>query len=113
MVVEVATAPPVEANGLHSPPDSNMKDASDSELSDLEDEQPAERPAEQPAPASDDIGEIEPSYYSNDGVPVFVPSMHQFKNFTLFVSCIRLEDVPLVGHRAKKNHRCTKSTNTA
>lgn len=97
MVVEVATAPPVEANGLHSPPDSNMKDASDSELSDLEEEQPAE----QPAPAGDDIGEIEPSYYSNDGVPVFVPSMHQFKDFTLFVSCILGENISLLDHCAK------------
>jgi hypothetical protein len=79
MVAAAAPGPAVEANGLHSPPDSNMKDASDSELSDLE---------EQPAPPSVDIGEIEPSYYSNDGVPVFVPSMEQFQDFTLFVSCI-------------------------
>jgi hypothetical protein len=86
-----------------------MKDASDSELSDLEDEQPAE----QPAPAGDDIGEIEPSYFSNDGVPVFVPSMDQFKDFTLFVSYILHENMPPVGHCAKKNNRCTKSTNTA
>ncbi|TVY84137.1 DNA damage-responsive transcriptional repressor RPH1 [Lachnellula suecica] len=72
-----ATGPTIEVSGLHSPPDSNLKDASDSELSDLEDEHPA--------PAADDIDEIEPSYYSNDGVPVFVPSMEQFKDFTLFM----------------------------
>ena len=83
VVVAAAPGPALEANGLHSPPDSNMKDASDSELSDLDEEQ-----AEQPAPASDDIGEIEPSYYSDDGVPVFTPTMYQFKDFTRFVSCI-------------------------
>ena len=80
MVAAAAPGPAVEVNGLHSPPDSNTKDASDSELSDLEEEQPA--------PPGADIGEIEPSYYSNDGVPVFVPSMQQFQDFTLFVSCI-------------------------
>lgn len=83
VVVAAAPGPAPEVNGLHSPPDSNMKDASDSELSDLDEEQP-----EQPALANDDIGDIEPSYYSDDGVPVFLPSMHQFKDFTRFVSCI-------------------------
>lgn len=90
----VAPGPAAEANGLHSPPDSNMKDASDSELSDLDEEQPA------PPPADD--GEIEPSYYSNDGIPVFVPTMDQFRDFTLFVSCILRQNQPLVGNCAKR-----------
>ena len=70
-----APGPAVEVNGLHSPPDSNMKDASDSELSDLEDN----------PELLDDIGDIEPEYYSDGGVPVFVPTMRQFEDFTLFV----------------------------
>ncbi|CAG8982063.1 hypothetical protein HYALB_00008790 [Hymenoscyphus albidus] len=83
MVAGPAPGPAVEVNGLHSPPDSNTKDASDSELSDLEEEQP-----EQPAQPTDedDIGEIVPAYYSNDGVPVFEPTMHQFKDFTIYMN---------------------------
>ncbi|EHK99490.1 putative DNA damage-responsive transcriptional repressor RPH1 [Glarea lozoyensis 74030] len=61
-----------------------MKDASDSELSDLEDEQTA---APKPEPV-DDIGDIEPEYYSDGGVPVFVPTMKQFEDFTLFMKKI-------------------------
>ncbi|TVY19910.1 DNA damage-responsive transcriptional repressor RPH1 [Lachnellula arida] len=83
VVVAAAPGPAPEVNGLHSPPDSNMKDASDSELSDLDEEQP-----EQPGLANDDIGEIEPAYYSDDGVPVFLPSMEQFKDFTRFMTKI-------------------------
>lgn len=81
---------------LHSPPDSNntaKSDASDSELSDLEDE-PILSDAPQPAPASDngdsrndacdDIGEVLPDHWSGT-VPVFKPTMHQFKDFKRFV----------------------------
>lgn len=72
--------PPQEAEAqLHSPPESNKDspptlklDGSDSELSDLEDEE--------------DIGMIEPDHYSDDGVPVFKPTMAQFQNFQLYVS---------------------------
>ncbi|KAF4628181.1 hypothetical protein G7Y89_g9973 [Cudoniella acicularis] len=85
--IVVAVPPPgttMEASGLHSPPDSNTKDASDSELSDLEDQEP---PAPEAAAAgdADDIGEVTPDYYSNDGVPVFKPNMDQFKDFTKFM----------------------------
>ncbi|KAH8656944.1 hypothetical protein BGZ60DRAFT_531809 [Tricladium varicosporioides] len=83
--IAVAVPPPghaTEASGLHSPPDSNTKDASDSELSDIEDQEPtAQVPTEDP----DDIGEVYPAYWSNDGVPVFTPTMEQFKDFTKFM----------------------------
>ena len=81
MMAGPAPGPAAAVTGLHSPPDSNTKDASDSELSDLEEEQPA---APKPEPV-DDIGDIEPEYYSEGGVPVFVPTMKQFEDFTLFV----------------------------
>jgi hypothetical protein len=63
--------------GLHSPPDSNNAlklEGSDSELSDIEDPE-------------EDMGEIEPDYYADDGrVPVFKPTMDQFRSFKLYVS---------------------------
>lgn len=91
MAAGPAPGPAVEMNGLHSPPDSNTKDASDSELSDLEEEQ--EKPV-QPK-EEDDIGEIVPSYYSNDGVPVFEPTMHQFRDFTIYVrSLVAFHNLP-------------------
>jgi hypothetical protein len=64
---------------LRSPPESNKDsppshklDATDSELSDLEEEE--------------EIGEIKPDHYSDDGVPVFKPTMAEFKSFKLYVS---------------------------
>ncbi|KAK7948677.1 uncharacterized protein PG986_009563 [Apiospora aurea] len=96
--------------GLHSPPDSNnaMKlDGSDdeSELSDL-DESEIQRPPTAPtsttdgeevkkeesdAPAQeeeeDDIGEINPAEWSGT-VPVFRPTMYQFKDFKKFMTKI-------------------------
>jgi hypothetical protein len=72
-------APGAEAQ-LHSPPQSNKDsppsqklDGSDSELSDLEDD-------------VEEIGTIEPDSYSDDGVPIFKPTMAQFKSFKLYVS---------------------------
>ncbi|KAL1848705.1 hypothetical protein VTK73DRAFT_10069 [Phialemonium thermophilum] len=106
--------PPV---GLHSPPDSHnatVLDGSDSELSDLDDiaekledgyaarpafatptppqAAPAPAPASEtaaptPPPPVDDIGEILPDHYSGT-VPVFKPTMHQFKDFKLFMEKI-------------------------
>jgi hypothetical protein len=76
----VVAAPETEGQ-LHSPPASNKEDstsakhdgaASDSELSDLED-------------IEEDIGEVTPAYYSDGGVPVFEPTMDQFKSFKLYV----------------------------
>jgi len=68
------------SNGLSSPPDSNnalkMDGTSDSELSDLEDN-------------DEDIGEVVPDGWSaenNTGVPIFKPTMAQFKNFEAYVS---------------------------
>lgn len=92
------SAPPF----LHSPPESNnapKSDASDSELSDLEDEPmvdgtslPNLQPtAEETSPGAlpqpediEDIGEVVPDHWSG-AVPVFKPTMHQFKDFQRFV----------------------------
>lgn len=99
---------------LHSPPDSNnahKSDASDSELSDLEDEPmldgtslptlpSLEQDAPQDAPTEaqeepEDIGEVLPDHWSG-AVPIFTPTMHQFKDFQRFVRStpptVRLED---------------------
>jgi hypothetical protein len=92
------SAPPF----LHSPPESNnapKSDASDSELSDLEDEPmvdgtslPNLQPtAEETSPDAlpqpeeiEDIGEVTPDHWSG-AVPVFKPTMHQFKDFQRFM----------------------------
>ncbi|KAJ2976387.1 hypothetical protein NQ176_g4978 [Zarea fungicola] len=94
---------------LHSPPDSNnalKTDASDSELSELEDEPaldgalPAPGPNPGPGPSisaeppvtepdHDDIGEVLPDHWSGT-VPVFRPTMDQFKDFKRFVCLMPL-----------------------
>lgn len=98
----IAVVPP-KPTGLNSPPDSNnaMKlDGSDSELSDLDDAITADLQAPRPvglattAPAPTasepepepkiDIGEVLPAEYSGT-VPVFRPTMEQFRDFKLFV----------------------------
>lgn len=112
VTVATATAPVVDApkdqpesvnpsqpNFLHSPPDSNnavKSDASDSELSELEDEPALDSApsrlsvsAEEPEPPAaehdqDDIGEVLPDHWSGT-VPVFKPTMDQFKDFKKFV----------------------------
>ena len=65
--------------GLQSPPETNLKDnSSDSELSDLEPEQD-----------SNELHDIKPDHYSPDGsVPVFTPSMEEFKDFQRYVSTL-------------------------
>jgi len=84
---------------LHSPPDSNntiKSEASDSELSELEDEPVLDgaRPKTPPPHSAEakpeqeedeDIGEVLPDHWSGT-VPVFKPTMHQFKDFQRFVS---------------------------
>lgn len=89
--------------GLHSPPDSNNAmdvDDSDSELSDLDevadklngalkDEPVDEAAQESQPPADDDIGEILPDHWSGN-VPVFKPTMKQFRDFKLFVRWLSL-----------------------
>ncbi|KAL1840541.1 hypothetical protein VTJ49DRAFT_362 [Mycothermus thermophilus] len=98
--------------GLHSPPDSNgamdVDDGSDSELSDLDEleckldgalgDEPARTepepvPAPQTQPSADDknkedededIGEILPDHWSGT-VPVFKPTMKQFRDFKRFM----------------------------
>ncbi len=87
---------PSQPNFLHSPPDSNnavKSDASDSELSELEDEPALDSvppglsaSAEPPAAEDDqdDIGEVLPDHWSGT-VPVFKPTMDQFKDFKKFV----------------------------
>lgn len=92
--------------GLHSPPDSNnaMKlDGSDSELSDIDDAviegmDPTNAPEAPELPTikeeekedntdalkDEDIGEVFPDHWSGT-VPVFRPTMFQFKDFTKFV----------------------------
>jgi hypothetical protein len=82
---------PLQPAFLHSPPDSNdagKSEASDSELSDLEDEPPLEDAPMLPpdlAVEEDDIGDIEPDHWSSGNVPVFKPTMEQFKDFKRFV----------------------------
>lgn len=95
-----------KSTGLHSPPDSNNDndlklDGSDSELSDLDDaitadfreeeerqqkeqEQDQQQEQQQQQEAEDDIGEVLPDHWSGT-VPVFRPTMHQFKDFKRFV----------------------------
>lgn len=95
--------PQSEPNFLHSPPDSNnvaRSDGSGSELSDLDDEPilsdapqpgagagPANNDDTKPDEPSDDIGEVLPDHWSGM-VPVFKPTMHQFKDFKRFVGCL-------------------------
>jgi hypothetical protein len=105
--------------GLHSPPDSNgavkFDSSDDSELSDLDDAAGdfdfAPPVTSQPSPPQsdtrnedgqdqsegkaedeevDDIGVVVPDHWSGT-VPVFKPSMHQFKDFKKFV---RLPPMP-------------------
>lgn len=81
-----------KVHGLHSPPDSNNAsklDGSDSELSDIEDMVEDQIKGELPSQAQseameDDIGEILPADWSGK-VPIFKPTMHQFKDFKRFV----------------------------
>lgn len=109
--IECAKQPPPAF--LYSPPDSNdaaKTDATDSELSDLEDEPILDGPPPAPAPAPseprdnkrgdpdkqredhDDIGDVLPDHWSGN-VPVFRPTMHQFNDFQRFVGCPRLSVV--------------------
>ncbi|KAK7920649.1 hypothetical protein PG985_008671 [Apiospora marii] len=97
------------ASGLHSPPDSNnamkLDGSDDSELSDL-DESEIQRPPTAPNSTTDedevkkeepdasaqeeeedDIGEVIPAEWSGT-VPVFRPTMYQFKDFKKFMTKI-------------------------
>lgn len=88
---------PPQPHFLHSPPDTNKtlkSDASDSELSELDDEPALDSTppglsasAEPPAPESDqdDIGEVLPDHWSGT-VPVFKPTIEQFKDFKKFMN---------------------------
>lgn len=88
---------------LYSPPDSNdvvKTDASDSELSDLDDEPVLDGPPPAPPapqlnghcesdkqqgdPDHDEIGDVSPDHWSGN-VPVFRPTMRQFNDFQRFV----------------------------
>lgn len=117
---QIECSHPPQTNFLHSPPDSNnaiKTDASDSELSELEDEPALDGPhpmlsasadadpdAEPPKPDAqvddqvdddqDDIGEVLPDHWSGT-VPVFKPTMDQFKDFKKFVRHAALRQVPL------------------
>lgn len=103
---QIECAKPAAPVFLNSPPDSNnatKSDASDSELSELEDEPILDDPpcASTPAPApesveepatvpteqteeEEDIGEVLPDDWSG-AVPIFRPTLHQFKDFQKFV----------------------------
>jgi hypothetical protein len=77
---------------LHSPPDSNdagKSESSDSELSDLDDEPPIEDaptlPPDLGHQLDDDIGDVVPDHWSSGNVPVFRPTMDQFRDFRRFV----------------------------
>lgn len=88
--------------GLHSPPDSNNAaklDGSDSELSDIDDmDEPLKSATPTPnAEPVDDIGEVLPADWSG-AVPIFKPTMHQFKDFKRFVwtpACFLARGAPL------------------
>ncbi|KAF4953900.1 hypothetical protein FGADI_5692 [Fusarium gaditjirri] len=92
------------ATFLHSPPDSNntaKSDGSDSELSDLEDELILSDPPQPISPSDNvnsddkkedagediDIGEVLPDSWSGS-VPIFKPTMHQFKDFKRFMEAV-------------------------
>lgn len=83
--------PPLQPAFLHSPPDSNdagKSEASDSELSDLDDEPPLEDAPMLPSDVAaddDDIGDVQPDHWSSGNVPVFRPTMSQFADFKRFV----------------------------
>ncbi|KAJ3488911.1 hypothetical protein NLG97_g6103 [Lecanicillium saksenae] len=93
---QIECSNPSQPNFLHSPPDSNnaaKTDASDSELSELDDEPALDgappglsTSAEPPATEDDqdDIGEVLPDHWSGT-VPVFKPTMDQFKDFKKFM----------------------------
>jgi hypothetical protein len=83
--VEEQLGPPPVSNN-HSPLKQDGA-PSESELSDIED-------------TEEDIGEVAPAYYSDGGVPVFQPSMDQFKSFKLYV-----------GHPPGTNGRLRSLTN--
>ncbi|KAJ4306797.1 hypothetical protein N0V88_000164 [Collariella sp. IMI 366227] len=81
MHADGAAAGPKPA-GLHSPPESNNAmdvEASDSELSDLD-----EVACKLDGPEVDDIGEVLPADWSGN-VPIFKPTMEQFKDFKRFM----------------------------
>ncbi|ETS02192.1 hypothetical protein M419DRAFT_79465 [Trichoderma reesei RUT C-30] len=78
---------------LHSPPDSNdagKSESSDSELSDLDDEPPIEDaptlPPDLGHQLDDDIGDVVPDHWSSGNVPVFRPTMDQFRDFRRFMT---------------------------
>lgn len=79
IVVEAPTSEKAPEVGLSSPPESNppleaKMDASDSELSDIEDPE-------------DDLADVEPAFWADDGhIPVFKPTPAQFKDFSKYVS---------------------------
>jgi hypothetical protein len=85
-IAEMASLPVSEESrtaGLSSPPESNNAlklDGSDSELSDLEEPE-------------EDIGEVLPDHYEG-GVPIFTPTMEQFKSFQPYVRLSKVMAMP-------------------
>ena len=52
----------------------------------VDDKKPEEAAAGEKEPEVDDIGEVVPDHYADEGrVPVFKPTMHQFKDFQVYV----------------------------
>lgn len=86
------TKEPMASTFLHSPPDSNntvKTDESDSELSDPDETMrgtdiPPEMPTKTAPEEDEDIGDVLPDHWSGT-VPVFRPTMEQFKDFQKFV----------------------------
>ncbi|KAF2097157.1 JmjC-domain-containing protein, partial [Rhizodiscina lignyota] len=83
---ELPTEPAHKPSALTPPTseDLDKRDDASSELSELELEEDRNLDEE-----DDDIGDIEPGYYYEDGkIPVFTPTMEQFKDFKKFVEKI-------------------------
>lgn len=72
-----ALTPPTSEEMNHDEEKKNEHEHEDSELSDLD------------LDDEDDIGDIEPDHYWDDGkIPVFKPTMDQFRSFKKFVEKI-------------------------
>lgn len=83
-------APPkmsdAEAAGESKAPEEAGDQKEAGEAGEAIDEKKPEEAAGEKEPEVDDIGEVVPDHYADEGrVPVFKPTMHQFKDFQVYV----------------------------